>query len=202
MITPQEFADKLKKALLIIKETDPPLRLAAYDTLGKQSKRIFTQGRLTDGSQIGQYNSTTPLYLNPAKTFNASMLGPPKGKTGRTKFESGKKKGQDHKTIYVESYKAYRQKIGRETAYVNLELSGDMRSDYENPQNGVPTPEKLNTHEYLSIMKREINRKKASGQQARYGEVFFLTRNEKNNFFAIAAFQLRRLLSEGSTERI
>lgn len=193
MISPEQFADQLRRAIEIIKENDPPLRIASYDTLGKQSLRIFTEGKNSSGSAIGQYNSTDPLYLNPKTAFNGAKLGKPVGKTGKTKFKSGK----DHVTVFVESYKSYREKIGRKTGSVNLELSGELKSDMENPQGGAPAPTRVSEHEYIVQVKRPLSLKKIEGNEARFGTIFKLTSGEKDNFFTRANFELKKILAGG-----
>lgn len=116
-MTAEEWKLKLLETARKIQEDDIPLRLATYSTVAIQAKRIFTEGRNTAGNKF-EYNSTNPLYLNPSTTFNGGKLGTPIGKTGKKVFESGKKKGQPHKTVFVESYKDYREKIGRESSFV------------------------------------------------------------------------------------
>lgn len=194
-ITPQQFKDRLLRAAEKLKTDNTPLKLATYTVVATQAKRIFTDGLNTAG-QKHTYNSTNPLYLNPLTTFDGGKLGTPKGKTGKTIFESGKKKGQPHKTVYVESYKDYREQIGREAEFVNWELSGDLKLDFENPQGSTPTPIKVSENEYLSGLKRDLNIKKREGLEKRYGRIFWLSDTEKQLFYDTASFELRRLLAE------
>ena len=194
-ISVEEFKKRLERAAENLKKDNTPLKLATYTAVAVQAKRIFTDGRNTDGSQF-QYNSTTPLYLNPSTTFNGSKLGTPIGKTGKSVFESGKKKGQPHKTVYVKSYKDYREKITREAEFVNWELSGDLKLDFENPQGSTPTPIKVSENEYISGLKRDLNVKKREGLESRYGRIFWLSADEKKLFYDTASFELRRLLTE------
>lgn len=194
-ISVEEFKKRLERAAENLKKDNTPLKLATYTAVAVQAKRIFTDGRNTDGSQF-QYNSTTPLYLNPSTTFNGSKLGTPIGKTGKSVFESGAKKGQPHKTVYVKSYKDYREKIGREADFVNWELSGDLKLDFENPQGSTPTPIKVSENEYLSGLKRTENIGKRNGLESRYGRIFWLSQSEKETFYSTASFELRRLLTE------
>lgn len=214
MISPEQFADQLRRAIEIIKENDPPLRIASYDTLGKQSLRIFTEGKNSSGGAIGQYNSTEPLYLNP-KTSEGSFKvgGKPndKGKRSRKKVsvqkfagfsknslkDVGKKTKVDRKTRWFASYKDYRAEIGRESGFVNLDLGGELKLDMENPQSGVPTPTKVNEHEYIVQLKRQLSIKKVEGQEDRYGKIFNLTQSEKDNFFTRANFELKKILAGG-----
>lgn len=88
-------------------------------------ERIHQDGKAVDNTLIGQYNSTKPFYINPNKAPRKAGLMPPKGKTGETKFKDGK----PHKTTYVNSYKDFRNRIGRKTDKVNLNLTGKLQSE-------------------------------------------------------------------------
>jgi hypothetical protein len=84
-------------------------------------ERIHTEGRASDGGDIGQY-STSPAYVNPAKSprgFEAA------GKSGKTVFA---RSGKPHLTRYfAEGYKQYREQIGLPSDKVTLTLRGDLR---------------------------------------------------------------------------
>lgn len=192
-MTAQEFKDRLLKAAENLRTENTPFKLAVYSTVAEQAKRIFTDGQSTDG-RTHQYNKTTPLYLNPATTFNGGKIGQPVGKNGEKIFKSGKKKGEAHKTVYFESYYDYRGKIGRENSFVNWELSGDLKLDFENPQGGTPTPIKVSENEYVSGLRRQDNIKKREGLEEKYGKIFFLTDSEKKTFYETVRFELRKLL--------
>ena len=194
-MTAQEYKDKLLKAAQSLREENIPFKLATYSTVAAQAKRIFTDGQNTNGQKF-QYNSTNPLYLNPSTTFNGGKLGAPIGKNGDKVFKSGIKKGQPHKTVYVESYKDYREKIGRESSFVNWELSGDLKSDFENPQGGVATPIKISNNEYVSGLKRDENIKKREGLEKKYNPIFYLSDLEKAEFYKDVSFELRKLLAD------
>jgi hypothetical protein len=99
-----EKIEKLKSGLAV--------HIAAQDTHVKMTARIFEEGETAQGNKL-RYNSSDPLYVNPD---NSPKSFPPKGKTGKTKF----KNGESHKTGYFESYKDYRQKIGRESIYLGI----------------------------------------------------------------------------------
>lgn len=192
-MTAQQFKDRLLKIAEQIKTDNIPFKIGTYTVVAEQAKRIFSEGKNTDGKKA-QYNKTTPLYLNPATTFNGGKLGEPVGKNGDKVFKSGIKKGQPHKTVYLESYYDYREKIGRETEFVNWELSGDLKLDFENPQGNVPTPIKVSENEYLSGLKRSENIKKREGLENKYGRIFFLSEEEKKVFYETVSFELRKLL--------
>jgi hypothetical protein len=193
-MTIDEFNLKLKQALAEIQANDIPLRLAAYSSLAEVSLRIFTKGGNADGGAIGQYNSTNPIYLNPKKSFGGSKLGTPRGKTGETKFKNGK----THVTVYLDSYKDYKAVLGKPSGggFVNLELSGDLKSDFENGK--VPTPQQRGPHEYFVSLKRPINNDKRDGLEAKYGKIFALTNQEVENFIEDIKFEFAKIF--GSTK--
>lgn len=193
-MTIDEFNLKLKQALAEIQSNDIPLRLAAYGSVAEVSLRIFTQGGNANGGAIGQYNSSDPIYINPKKAFGGSKLGTPRGKNGDTQFKNGK----PHATVYLDSYKDYKAILGKPSGggFVNLELSGDLKSDFEN--GNVPTPTQLGPHEYAVQLKRQINIDKVGGLESRYGKIFALTNQEVENFIEDIKFEFAKIF--GSTK--
>ena len=200
-MTIDEFNLKLKQALADIQSNDIPLRLAAYGSVAEVSLRIFTQGGNANGGAIGQYNSSDPIYLNPKKAFGGSKLGTPRGKNGDTQFKNGK----PHATVYLDSYKDYKAILGKPSGggFVNLELSGDLKSDFENGK--VPTPTQLGPHEYAVQLKRQINIDKVKGlennsykSRPAYGKIFALTNQEVENFIEDIKFEFAKIF--GSTK--
>jgi len=100
---------------------DDAFHHAADEQLKASAQRIHTDGRASDGSDIGQY-STTPIYVNPK---NSPTSFQPAGKTGKTTFA---KTGQPHLTRYFDQgYRDYRQQIGLAADKVVLTLRGDLR---------------------------------------------------------------------------
>jgi hypothetical protein len=203
-ITPQEFADKINLQIAELQKSNRPLELAARSVHALQVQRIFKDGLKSDGSQIGQYNTTEPLYVNPSTSpGNTSGIKPPRGKNGDTHFKSGKKEGQPHKTTYVESYKAYKGLIGRNNDKVNLRLSDDLFSDFASPvfDTNNPRPEMISIHEYQSRLKRDHNSKKFEGLQfgnkslKGYGVIGKLTSEEKKIFFQTVESELKKMFS-------
>lgn len=182
----EQFIEKQKRIVREIVNKDLPLQRAAASTLRKQATRIFVDGNNSSATPIGKYNATTPLYVNPKTTGGAtSKLGAPKGKTGQSKF----KDGTPHKTVWVESYKVLKGKIGQKNDTVRLVLSGDLRSDFSTSQ-----LRKIGVHEYESGVKREANIKKAQGAEEKYGKIFSSTTAEVQNFFEVAAKEYNLIL--------
>ncbi len=119
----QEVVFSLKGKLNDARQISVLQRTIGTYLLGSNLRRIHNDGVAVDGSQIGHYDNLHPLYVNPNKS---TRKFPTKGKTGKAKF----KNGESHKTGYFESYKAYREKIGRDTEFVNLTLWGSLRSNF------------------------------------------------------------------------
>ena len=192
-MTIEEFNRKLKEALLEIQANDVPLRLASYGSVAEVSERIFTNGGDAEGGQIGQYNNDKPIYINPKKAFGGSKLGTPRGKNGDTTFKNGK----PHATVYLDSYKDYKSILGKPSsgAFVNLELSGDLKSDFENGT--VPTPTQLGPHEYAVRLKRNININKVAGLEEHYRKkIFALTDREVENFIEDIKFEFAKIFGK------
>lgn len=197
-ITPQELADKFNIALNELIEKNKPLEIAARTTHALQTRRIFVRGQNSAGGQIGQYNTTNPLYVNPEKSpGNTAGIKPPTGKNGATEFKTGKKAGQKHKTTWLASYKEYRGRIGKGSDFVNLVLSSDLFKDFASPvyDKDNPRPEMISVNSYQSRLKREDNQKKMEGAEDKYGEITKLTTEEKQVFFGTAEFELKKMFS-------
>lgn len=181
----EEFIKQQRKAFSEIIEKDIPLRRAAYTVTAEQVKRIFVEGKNSSDGVIGQYDTDTPLYVNPNKAPRKSAnkakgiegLLPTRGKTGKTHF----KDGREHKTTFVNNYKDLRNRMGRRIDRVDLFYSGDLKSDFSNQK--IPAePTKINTHEYVTGLKRDHNVLKLEGHEDKFGEFSSLTQKEINLF--------------------
>jgi hypothetical protein len=190
-MTPEEFILKLEQVKADILLFDTPLRIAAYSSLAAVSKRIFTDGKNAEGGSIGSYNSKDPIYLNPKKAFGGSKLGAPRNEDGETKF----KNGNNRATVYLKSYKDYKSILGKPAsgAFVNLELSGDMKSDFESGK----APREVSVHEYVLGFSRTENvlKKKKFEEADKYGKIFALTPKEVEEFIKDVTFEFKKILS-------
>lgn len=176
-MTIEQYIEKLKRRQMI---TEDILYISASTVHAEMSKRIFEEGKAADGSAIGDYNSTDPLYIDPDK---APVKFTPKGKTGRTKFKNGKA----HRTGYFDSYKAFRADQRRPTDKVNLELFGMLKSDFTN------SLQKDNNNTWVARIKASENQKKAIGNQRRFRKaVFALTKEERELFHNVAQAEFTR----------
>lgn len=161
-------------------ESYRPFGLAVQDVHALRSERIFTDGKNSGGGSIGQYNTTTPIYINPQKS--------PKKFSVQGKPNSNVKK-QDRKTRYFGSYSEFRQTIGRQTAVVDLNLWGDLKSNFENRSRGNPQATKIADNEYHVGLDGE-NSKKKGGLEKKYGEIFAHTEDEKTHFYDTCSIEL------------
>lgn len=92
---------------------------AANALLAATKNRITDEGRASDGSKIGSY-STKPAYYSRKKFVKKGAF---KG--------VGKNGGKPRKTMYIaDGYKGFRGVQGLQTAFVNMELSGDLMLSY------------------------------------------------------------------------
>lgn len=145
--------------------------------------RIHKQGKASDGSAIGEY-STKPLYVSishPGKSF-----GDPTGKTGKSVFSSGEKKGQQHTSKYFDGgYEEFKTEIGRnKIGSVNLSLSGQLNNQLAVTATasgfglGWPNDEMLN---------------RANALEAKYGKrIWALSPEEKNMCNEIAGAYIKK----------
>lgn len=196
-MTPIEYADKLRLALITLQQTNRPLVLAATSATSEMATRIFVEGKASDNNPIGKYNDTKIIYLNPDKPYVFSG-GELRNALGT--FENGKKR----KTVKT-TYKGYKSLLGKPKggAFVNLELSGDLKSDLTNTAPiGEPSTvlERVSNDEYLVKWKSEINALKAEGKEGTkpggFGKkIFKLTASEKQTVFRVAEFHLRELFA-------
>lgn len=115
----KDFVGRLAKLQTLLDDSDfkQSLSLIACKSVEADVKtRVFGDGGATDGSKIGDY-STKPIYVNPAKTVGLPKFAPDKGKSGKP-----------HKTKYFgDGYAGFRKTVGRQTGYVDTELTGDLR---------------------------------------------------------------------------
>lgn len=184
-ISPETYNQRLKSFIKELETKNRGFQMAVISTHHKQAKRIFQDGVASDESQIGQYNSTNPLYVDPNTTFgNTSKLKPPRGKHGETEFKTGKKAGQPHKTTYVDSYKELRNLVGRKTDKVNLVASGELQSDFS--KGNI----KINANSYQTKLSKPKNVKKIDGLEKKYGKIISFTKSEHIHCEKIAIHEL------------
>jgi len=84
---------------------------AANELLADISERIYEKGQASDGSKIGKYSERPFDFTEEMRTGYAGLLPVSKVKTGTI---SG-------------GYKEFREKVGREGDFVNLDLTSSLR---------------------------------------------------------------------------
>lgn len=151
--------EKLQKA------HEKAFKIAVFDSHRLMGNRIFVNGDDSNDQKIGSYNSTDPIYVNP--------------KNSPRKFATGKfKNGQPRKTKKFQSYKSFRQAVGRKTNVVNLNLFGILQNDF------ITGLRKVDKNTYESVLKQAINVKKVNGQEKHWGkDIFSLSKHEREQFF-------------------
>lgn len=124
-MTTKEWITNNERMLKLIQQSKFMLPII-QPTHNLQVERIFDKGIAGDGKKIGDYsNEKTGLYVNPRFAIG-SFSG--EGKYGEKVFKNGTK----HKTKYFDNYKGYRQYIRKETGFVNLRLTENLKIDYTN----------------------------------------------------------------------
>lgn len=197
-MTSKEFVDKQIKFYNWLQKSGKPFEQSVLNIVAKQTKRIFEDGIKSDESQIknkngGFYNTKNGLYVNKDLIKGGGKLGANRGKTGKTKFKNGK----PHKTVYVKSYYDFRKKLGRDVSKVNLVLNNDLFSDFANAKViARAKPNKINPLWYTTSFKRDINIKKRSGLEEKYGKIFNLTKKEKEEFYKTVEFNISKARAE------
>lgn len=171
-----------------LEQKNAPFLIAVQTSVQQIGNRIFVEGKKSDGSPIGSYNSTDPIYLNPNKVpTQRGFSKPPKGKEGQSVF----KNGNTHKTQFFPSYKDYRTATGREDSFINLVNGGDLQSDFRKAKSGEPAePVKVNQNHYRIQLDRDINIKKLEGAESRFGEISDPSQKEVSDFIKINRLEL------------
>ena len=189
---------------------DSVIRGVATSMKSVVSKRIHEEGKAADGGNIGQYDTTHPLYVNPE---NSPVKFQPAGKSEsvysiKTKKQSAssiktvstfnvktKKKeklsvkngNQQRKTKYFASYKDFRSEINRPVDKVNLSLTGQMNSQFTI----IPTESGYglgwnNTEMY----------KRSQGLEEKYKiGIWELTDEEKKQAVEVANFEVNKIIN-------
>ena len=194
-MTPSEFAIEIRRKIEAIRRDNTPLNKAAASVHAEMSQRIFVEGKDSSGGQIGSY-STEDIWINPNKTATRNKKGfnPLKGKNGNTEFKTNP--SRKRKTSYFEGWKGFRSTQGLNTAYVDLNNTGEMFKDFA--KTNLPFLDRvvqLSTNEFASTFTKDINTKKASGNEEHFGKTIFeLTQSERNDFYRLLEAELKQAL--------
>ena len=185
----KQYIEFEKKRIDAVLSSNKPAFLGSQASLVRFSRRVFTEGKNPDGSQIGQY-SEKGIYINPNGEFKPrNKKGfTNKGKTGKSRFEDGR----EHVTTYFEGWKGFREAQGLKTEFKNLNYTGDLKSDIENPINNIPTPIQVSEGRYKVSIKRSENIPKYLGNK----ETLSFSKNELREFYRIADLEFRKLFAQ------
>jgi hypothetical protein len=147
------------------------METGARDILPDVARRVFTDGKATDGSDIGAY-STKPIYIS--KKNSPRSAGIVKKKT----------------LFFPGGYKQFKSDIGRGDE-VNLKVFGRLQTDYL-------TPLKKDTPEGLSFeLKEAANAEKKEGNEKRFGkDIFNLNQTEKDKVTNTISFEVARRIKQ------
>lgn len=185
-MTTDEFIKKHDAKIKEIIKTNKPLAIAVKSIMSVQAKRIFLQGLNASEGIIGEY-SDKEIYVSPNANKGLPAF-PLKGKNGDTKFANG----SSHKAGYFKNYLAFKTAIGRNQRIktVDLFLTGSLLRNWANAEalTGAQA-KKINSNNYIVSLKEE-NMVKAS----RYGNVFRLSKKEKDTFLKVIQFELSKAL--------
>ena len=142
----------------------------ANDFLADFSERVFEDGLDSKGQKIGTY-SERPFKLKPEELKGyAGLL--PVGRLKNTYFKGG--------------YKEFREKLGREGDFVNLDLTGSLRLS-------VKVGQKNGKIAVGIIGKSEV--KKARDNEQHFGkDIFSPSKKELENIEKLAQRELKRRL--------
>lgn len=199
-MSPREFADilELKKQELL--SDNKPLKIAAISTTVEMSSRIFFRGEATSGGKIGNYGSYDLYLTDDIIKGIPNVIATREGKRGDSVFKSGKKKGKKHSTTWFDGWKGVREEAERQTAFVDLSMVGDLQSEFTNTPLGSPIakaePRRIDVNTYAIEVLSDDNVNKARGNEKNFKkDIFKLSTFEKNEFYRVAEFELKKLFS-------
>jgi hypothetical protein len=192
-LTTKQFAAKLKGITRKMKTDNLPYKIAVQTVHALRINRIFHVGLNASAGRIGSYDTKREIY---ASDDQLRRKGTHKGKSGKTKFQSGKA----HKTSYYKNYKALKQQQGFNASRVNLRMTNNLQSEFANvniskSSNSAPKgsmPVKVNP---LLYVERIDNLNKLEGIEKKYGDVFGFTNGERTKFNRTFQFEMNKLLN-------
>lgn len=166
--TPEQLAEQIAKATSeIIREQQQIVVEAMLEFNADLKTRIFLDGQDNGGQKIGSY-STEPYYasLKQRQVKTSRLRG--QGKNSKDpKFKNGKPR----KSMYLQGgYSEFRQVVGRQNAYVDLDLTGQLRESI-----GLGSTE----GNVVVGIRSELEAKKAEGNEKRFGKVIFAPTEEE-----------------------
>lgn len=162
----------LQRKLKDLRNPDKVFRTAALNSLALVSTRVQQKGQDVNGALIGggQYSSGSKKIKGFSDIANKRQR-----KTQNTDvFEGG--------------YEEYRQKLGRQTNYIDLTLTGAMFSGF--------TVERINNDYVVGFTGsgKDSPSWKARMNEERFGEIFSLSKGEQNLVYSIIEKRINEIL--------
>jgi len=157
-------------------------RVAALDTLARMRVRIFTKGLNSDNRLIGQYSRRIQPFwwFTPAGT-------PPLFRARLQKYAYKTKSGKIYYDVI--NHAQVREIVGRQSKFVDLEFSGQMRA------NLLPLPG-LTFNSYAIGFTNPLMALRAEYNEKRYGMIFQTTRHERLSAEIAVSFEVSRIINQ------
>ena len=193
----RKVVNNLEKGLRSI--VDDKLMIEIGSTVQANTlERIHEDGLDSNLRNIGSYDTTTPIYINPdkapRKTANKAkgIEGLKRaGKYGDTKFKNGK----PHKTAYNANYKALRNKIGRRIDKVDLNFSGKLSKEFGLELNNIAGAQ-LGKHQVDLGFLTEYGTTISEGLETKYGKkIWDITENDVKDINTIINAKIQKQLN-------
>lgn len=187
MVSLAEYKERLKRVVKLI-ESENIMKKVVLAVNEVRMQRIFVDGINSSGGKIGSYNSTKPVYID---TDKAPKKVNQKGKNGKP-IAMG----------YYESYKAFRQAMGRESGFVNVRLTNELQNDLANGSLGKSSdkvnlqvkPIKVSKGVYKVVLKKQENIEKVRGLEKKFGKFIDHTKEEQALFTTLIDKEIEILL--------
>lgn len=160
---------------------DSTLREVATTMRAEMSRRIHSEGKNSNGSDIGSY-SIKPMYVSLRAVPKPKGVG--RGKNGQTKFANGKPHASKY---YAGGYSDYKTDVGRnKLGKVNLSLTGQLSNQFS----VIAT-----TNGYgLGWANTEMY-DRSQALTKKYGQVWNLTESEAKMSNEIAQEQINKIIN-------
>lgn len=202
-MTTDEFINQQNEKIKAIIKDNKPLLFAVRSVMALQSNRIFTKGLNKNGSVIGTYKGGE-IYVS---LEDSPVKFTPKGKpqNGKTPRDRNaidintrkkvkiKSNNEARKTGYFPNYLAYKKTIGKNKTVqsVDLKLSNELNRSWSNGKVNNPQATKINANHYVvELSQNNINKVERYG----VGDVFGLSKNEKDSFMKVLQAELVKAL--------
>lgn len=208
-----EALERLSDALVKGDLIENTVAISGAELLAEIKNRIVKEGRNSQDNTIGQY-STKPIYASPEQFVKKGAFNPQgknningltlgdrliptvrtktnnttKNPTRYNKFSVVKPNYTARKTMYLSNgYKELRDIQGLETQFMNFKYRGDLINSYQMQKT---------TEAVLLGLTDELSVKKREGLENRFGNTFYATQEETDNYIAKTNFLLRRLTQQ------